>query len=373
MKHLHSFFAVLLAAAVCAAVVLFSGCGASVQVQQLTIPGERGSIHATLTTPANAENMPAVVICHGFTGNRQLDGHAKPLAKTLAQHGIASIAIDFAGSGESEEPFTAYTPANMRDDITSAITYLTDTVGADPERIGLLGHSMGGRAVSVYLKDSIKAAALWAPADNTGLDGLEFLDHSAEGRQAIYDGAIQNGVLDLPKWGVTISADFVQQVADQDPTASLRTYNGPLLLAYTAGDAELLSQTTIDLTRQAAAEHSGPLVDLTGQYEDATHNFTAASGKKSTISPSAAASNPPPQNFLKNIYNPSLFAAAPPGRGIFYDNFKVHGTEKPCHISLNKISFLGPSGTSRMPSPTYIFMIHHKFILLHSPRTGGVR
>lgn len=280
MKHLRSFFAVLLAASVCAAVVLFSGCGASVQVQQLTIPGERGSIHATLTTPANAENMPAVVICHGFTGNRQLDGHAKPLAKTLAQHGIASIAIDFAGSGESEEPFTAYTPANMRDDITSAITYLTDTVGADPERIGLLGHSMGGRAVSVYLKDSIKAAALWAPADNTGLDGLEFLDHSAEGRQAIYDGAIQNGVLDLPKWGVTISADFVQQVADQDPTASLRTYNGPLLLAYTAGDTELLSQTTIDLTRQAAAEHSGPLVDLTGQYEDATHNFTAASGKK---------------------------------------------------------------------------------------------
>mgnify|MGYP000775792692 FL=1 len=168
----------------------------------------------------------------------------------------------------------------MRDDITSAITYLTDTVGADPERIGLLGHSMGGRAVSVYLKDSIKAAALWAPADNTGLDGLEFLDHSAEGRQAIYDGAIQNGVLDLPKWGVTISVDFVQQVADQDPTASLRTYNGPLLLAYTAGDAELLSQTTIDLTRQTAAEHSGPLVDLTGQYEDATHNFTAASGKK---------------------------------------------------------------------------------------------
>ena len=149
MKHLRSFFAVLLAAAVCAAVVLFSGCGASVQVQQLTIPGERGSIHATLTTPANAENMPAVVICHGFTGSRQLDGHAKPLAKTLAQHGIASIAIDFAGSGESEEPFTAYTPANMRDDITSAITYLTDTVGADPERIGLLGHSMGGRAVSV--------------------------------------------------------------------------------------------------------------------------------------------------------------------------------------------------------------------------------
>ena len=278
MKHLRSFFAVLLAAAVCAAVVLFSGCGASVQVQQLTIPGERGSIHATLTTPANVENMPAVVICHGFTGSRSGDGHFAPLAADLAAQGIATVRLDFPGCGNSTEPFTAYTLSNMTDDVESAITYMQQTYGTG--RTALVGHSMGGRAVSVYLKDSIKAAALWAPADNTGLDGLEFLDHSAEGRQAIYDGAIQNGVLDLPKWGVTISADFVQQVADQDPTASLRTYNGPLLLAYTAGDAELLSQTTIDLTRQAAAEHSGPLVDLTGQYEDATHNFTAASGKK---------------------------------------------------------------------------------------------
>ena len=90
MKHLRSFFAVLLAAAVCAAVVLFSGCGASVQVQQLTIPGERGSIHATLTTPANAENMPAVVICHGFTGSRSGDGHFAPLAADLAARWTAT-------------------------------------------------------------------------------------------------------------------------------------------------------------------------------------------------------------------------------------------------------------------------------------------
>lgn len=242
--------------------------------------GTEVTVHATVTMPAEGAGWPLVVLCHGFTGSRGGDGHFGPLAARLAHAGIASIAMDFPGCGESEEPFTAYTLTNIRADMTAAIAYMGVTYGVDTTRLGLVGHSMGGRAVSVYLKDSIKAAALWAPADNTGLDGLEFLDHSAEGRQAIYDGAIQNGVLDLPKWGVTISADFVQQVADQDPTASLRTYNGPLLLAYTAGDAELLSQTTIDLTRQAAAEHSGPLVDLTGQYEDATHNFTAASGKK---------------------------------------------------------------------------------------------
>ena len=100
MKHLRSFFAVLLAAAVCAAVVLFSGCGASVQVQQLTI--RRARQH-----PCHADHpcQCRKHACRGdlpqLTGNRQLDGHAKPLAKTLAQHGIASIAIDLAGSGES--------------------------------------------------------------------------------------------------------------------------------------------------------------------------------------------------------------------------------------------------------------------------------
>lgn len=281
MKHLHSFFAVLLAAAVCAAVVLFSGCGASVQVQQLTIPGERGSIHATLTTPANAENMPAVVICHGFTGSRQLDGHAKPLAKTLAQHGIASIAIDFAGSGESEEPFTAYTPANMRDDITSAIIYLTDTVGADPERIGLLGHSMGGRAVSLYLDGRdypVTAAALWSPADNTGLDGLEFLAHDADERAALRQTADENGSVELPQWGVAAGAALFDEMAASDPCGVLAGYPGALLAAFTGGDAELLSEDTVALVQNTLATRDLPFVDMTNDFPDANHNYQAAEG-----------------------------------------------------------------------------------------------
>lgn len=281
MKHLRSFFAVLLAAAVCAAVVLFSGCGASVQVQQLTIPGERGSIHATLTTPANAENMPAVVICHGFTGSRQLDGHAKPLAKTLAQHGIASIAIDFAGSGESEEPFTAYTPANMRDDITSAITYLTDTVGADPERIGLLGHSMGGRAVSLYLDGRdypVTAAALWSPADNTGLDGLEFLAHDADERAALRQTADENGSVELPQWGVAAGAALFDEMAASDPCGVLAGYPGALLAAFTGGDAELLSEDTVALVQNTLATRDLPFVDMTNDFPDANHNYQAAEG-----------------------------------------------------------------------------------------------
>ena len=242
MKHLRSFFAVLLAAAVCAAVVLFSGCGASVQVQQLTIPGERGSIHATLTTPANAENMPAVVICHGFTGSRSGDGHFAPLADDLAAQGIATVRLDFPGCGNSTEPFTAYTLSNMTDDVESAITYMQQTYGTG--RTALVGHSMGGRLASLYpqRRGGITALALWSPANGAGLRGMEFLnidDFSAV--EALAAEAEASG--SISTWGVDVSGTLFTEMRDSDPNAALRESALPTLLTYT-GHEGILSDTT---------------------------------------------------------------------------------------------------------------------------------
>ena len=242
MKHLHSFFAVLLAAAVCAAVVLFSGCGASVQVQQLTIPGERGSIHATLTTPANAENMPAVVICHGFTGSRSGDGHFAPLAADLAAQGIATVRLYFPGCGNSSEPFTAYTLSNMTDDVESAITYMQQTYGTG--RTALVGHSMGGRLASLYpqRRGGITALALWSPANGAGLRGMEFLnidDFSAV--EALAAEAEASG--SISTWGVDVSGTLFTEMRDSDPNAALRESALPTLLTYT-GHEGILSDTT---------------------------------------------------------------------------------------------------------------------------------
>ena len=242
MKHLRSFFAVLLAAAVCAAVVLFSGCGASVQVQQLTIPGERGSIHATLTPPAHAQNMPAVVICHGFTGSRSGDGHFAPLAADLAAQGIATVRLDFPGCGNSTEPFTAYTLSNMTDDVESAITYMQQTYGTG--RTALVGHSMGGRLASLYpqRRGGITALALWSPANGAGLRGMEFLnidDFSAV--EALAAEAEASG--SISTWGVDVSGTLFTEMRDSDPNAALRESALPTLLTYT-GHEGILSDTT---------------------------------------------------------------------------------------------------------------------------------
>ena len=91
-------------------------CCAAPAAQDVSIPGTRGTIYATVQLPgklARSGDMPLAVLCHGFTGSRAGDGHFAPLAQDLAAQGIATVRLDFPGCGDSTEPFTAYTLSNM--------------------------------------------------------------------------------------------------------------------------------------------------------------------------------------------------------------------------------------------------------------------
>ena len=83
------------ALALCVAASLFLLTPAP-KAQDVTIPGTRGDIYATVQLPgklARGEELPLVVLCHGFTGSRSGDGHFAPLAADLA---AASNALEFA-------------------------------------------------------------------------------------------------------------------------------------------------------------------------------------------------------------------------------------------------------------------------------------
>ena len=213
--------------------------------KNIEIPGTRGNIPATIQLPAKSargEELPLVVLCHGFTGNRQGDGHFAPLAEDLAAHGIATVRLDFAGCGDSTEPFTAYTLSNMADDVESAILYMQSTYGTGPT--ALVGHSMGGRLASLYpqQKGGIAALVLWSPANGAGLNGLEFLnidDFSAV--EAMAAEAEANG--SVTAWGVELSAAYMDEMRTSDPNAALRESALPTLLTY-SGSEGILSSTT---------------------------------------------------------------------------------------------------------------------------------
>ena len=213
--------------------------------KNIEIPGTRGNIPATIQLPAKSargEELPLVVLCHGFTGNRQGDGHFAPLAEDLAAHGIATVRLDFAGCGDSTEPYANYTLANMAADVDSVIGYMQATYGTG--KTALVGHSMGGRLASLYpqQKGGIAALVLWSPANGAGLNGLEFLnidDFSAV--EAMAAEAEANG--SVTAWGVELSAAYMDEMRTSDPNAALRESALPTLLTY-SGSEGILSSTT---------------------------------------------------------------------------------------------------------------------------------
>lgn len=254
-----------------------------IETLNLKITGQHGDseveIPVTLVLPeTDGQEIPLVLCCHGFTGNRNLDGHFSPLAEQLAVQGIACASLDFSGNGESSEPFTAYTLSNMEQDIDTVLKYLEDNYSVNPEKIGLLGHSMGGRVVALHLNDSIAAAALWSPAAASGLDGLEFLAHSESERLELYREIQETASLDIHGWNVTVSNTFVSEMAESKPWQTITNYQGNLLIAFTAADEEILSQDTIDGTLEAAHARKMNFVNLYGQFYDATHNYTGVEG-----------------------------------------------------------------------------------------------
>lgn len=252
-----------------------------VKKQDIEIPGNRTNIKATIFIPEGTQsNIPLVLMCHGFTGTRNGDGdnggHFNELGNKLAQNGIAAITITFSGCEDSNEEMTQYTLSNMKSDMTSAINYMKSNYSIDSSKIGLVGHSMGGRVVSDYLiGNSVSAAALWAPADGDGLSGLEFLgDYST-----YYETAKQNQTVTTEgNFDVTLSKDFFDQMSNSHPIQCIGQFKGKLLAVFDSDDRDgngLISANTVNAVKSAVSSQGGTYKELTSN-----HNFSTDEGEQ---------------------------------------------------------------------------------------------
>lgn len=244
--------------------------------KNIEIPGTRGNIPATIQLPAKSargEELPLVVLCHGFTGNRQGDGHFAPLAEDLAAHGIATVRLDFAGCGDSTEPYANYTLANMAADVDSVIGYMQATYGTG--KTALVGHSMGGRLASLYPQLGqypVTVLALWSPANGAGLQGLEFL--SIDNFAAVEELAARaDAEGSVAAWGVELSAAYIDGMRDSDPNVTLQESGLPVLLTY-SGNERILSDTTQTETKAAVESLPDGQVVL-DPFVNGDHNYTS--------------------------------------------------------------------------------------------------
>lgn len=110
-------------------------------------------------------NPPIVIIIHGFKGTKEYYPFVNNSIKPFTDAGIAVLRIDCRGSGESNLEFKDFTIKTEAEDVLTAIDYVKKLKGIDPERIALIGISMGAAAILLAMekKPKVKTLVFWGP------------------------------------------------------------------------------------------------------------------------------------------------------------------------------------------------------------------
>jgi len=124
-----------------------------------------------LYRPPGAGPFPGVVLGHGFSGTR--DVGLATLAERLAADGFAALAFDYRHFGDSGGlPRQLVDPWTQLDDWRAARDWLGRLPDVDPERIALLGFSLGGgHALVVAAEGGVRAVVAQAPLVDSSVEG----------------------------------------------------------------------------------------------------------------------------------------------------------------------------------------------------------
>lgn len=139
---------------------------AEITSRRIAIGNGDHSIPAVITLPVpGEEKAPAVLMLHGTGSHKDEVGNQyKNLADELAAAGIASLRIDFAGTGDSKQDYSAYSVTGAVSDAQKGFDYLAKLNEVDADRIGVVGYSQGGTIAIQFAvqNDKVKALCTWA-------------------------------------------------------------------------------------------------------------------------------------------------------------------------------------------------------------------
>ena len=134
-------------------------------MESFQLPSHGAQLNALTYIAAGAGPHPVVVLLHGFPGNeRNLD-----LAQAIRREGWDVLYFNYRGSWGSPGDFSF---THSTEDVAAALAYLRDPANAaklraDPRRIVLIGHSMGGfmTAYGAAHDPAVVAAGIISGAD----------------------------------------------------------------------------------------------------------------------------------------------------------------------------------------------------------------
>ena len=205
----------------------------SAKKEHVTIQGDHGRLDAIIQTPdvRSGEKVPLVIICHGFTANKDEALH-RTIADSLERHGVASLRFDFNGHGKSEGKFEDMTVPNEIEDAKKVYEYASRLPYVS--RIGIAGHSQGGVVAAMLSgllgQDKIAGMALMAPAAVLRDDALR-----GNTQGATYNPSDPPETVELHS-GLKLGAKYILTATTLPIYETAIAYQGPELIIH--GDVD---------------------------------------------------------------------------------------------------------------------------------------
>ncbi len=135
--------------------------GEAIVVEDTIIPCDSIRLLGRLYRPREEALYPAVAVCHGYPG----DTKNMDLAEELALNGVVVLIFYYMGAWGSEGE---YRLTNLVPSTEAAVKYLRGLNCVDPNRVGLVSHSMGAVPLTkcMSMDPSLKTGILMAPASD---------------------------------------------------------------------------------------------------------------------------------------------------------------------------------------------------------------
>ena len=186
-------------------------------------------IPAIMTSPEGKAVVPGVILLHGSASHKNEVGDLYlRLAEQLANNGIASIRIDFAGTGDSPVDYTHYTLKTAVRDAEVALAFLRSQPQVDDHRLGVVGFSQGGLIAQLLLaqQPGIKSFVAWSSVASDGIGPF------ADMFETLYMTAKREGQVGQQfAWRppLSISYEWFEQVMANQSLSGMAEYTGSVL------------------------------------------------------------------------------------------------------------------------------------------------
>ena len=246
-------------------------------------------IRGLLTVPqgdAPEGGWPVIVFNHGYIPPNEYRTTERYVAYVdgFARSGYIVFRPDYRGHDQSEgQPVGAYFSTAYTVDVLNAVASLQKFDGADPDRIGMWGHSMGGHITLQVMvtTDQVKAGVIWAGLMGSYEDLLERWWWRrwgcTEGTPCPPPDADDEGSIRIRAF-----EEFYRSIEDNpalwdaiSPTGHLQEISGPIQLHHGTDDATVAVEFSQSLFDRMTA--LGLPVELY-LYEGDNHNISNSFG-----------------------------------------------------------------------------------------------